>query len=741
MFSELAAIELDRERARCLGVAPGALRLRRASARSSTHLLLEYRHEDGALIAGQWRSDGDYLERVARATGCGDGRSPVAVMRTGSEFVMLQGGGFDRRLLGLRDLVELPGATLISHRPERRAVLRVEDGDGIRYVKVVRGSRLGRIVRRHELVQGIGERAFDVAELLSVDENTGVGEWRALVGRGLDLLAEDPRTFVRAWRRTGRALRSLHASPASKELDTHASQGEIALLEERLDICEALTPDAHAAIAPKVAQVLDRLQGGSAHRIIHRDFYEKQIIVGPKGQVGIIDLDTVANGEAALDVANALVHIELRVLQEELDGELANKAARAFLRGYQADQSTIARLGAYCDATRLRLACLYALRPAWPSVVGKLAERIGSPPAGVPGSVRREHSKPTRNGTVAVARVGSCPFVCVVGCPRSGTTMLERMLDAHPMIAMAHETHWITRYRKRSLGLSRRGEMTAELLDHLCEEARFARMGLDRADLDKLLERPISYESFVSHVYQLYRRGRGKALAGDKSTGGYIRDIGGLHAICPETQVVHLIRDGRDVCLSMLSWPKASKAAGALAMWQVNPVGTTALWWRWHVLLGARAGRELPSGLYHEVRYESLVGDPEGQCAELCSALGVPASQEMARFHVGRAGVEAGGSPNRSWMAPTAGLRDWRVQMPVRDAELFEALAGDALSELRYERGHAVISRSVADLADELRARWIGDGNEWPESSAREGELVGARSALGRGLQGDRTCS
>jgi hypothetical protein len=35
------------------------------------------------------------------------------------------------------------------------------------------------------------------------------------------------------------------------------------------------------------------------------------------------------------------------------------------------------------------------------------------------------------------------PYVFIVGCPRSGTTLLQRIVDAHPEIAVVFETHWI----------------------------------------------------------------------------------------------------------------------------------------------------------------------------------------------------------------------------------------------------------------------------------------------------------
>ena len=39
----------------------------------------------------------------------------------------------------------------------------------------------------------------------------------------------------------------------------------------------------------------------------------------------------------------------------------------------------------------------------------------------------------------------SNPYVFIVGCPRSGTTLLQRLVDAHPQIAIILESHWIPR--------------------------------------------------------------------------------------------------------------------------------------------------------------------------------------------------------------------------------------------------------------------------------------------------------
>ena len=72
-----------------------------------------------------------------------------------------------------------------------------------------------------------------------------------------------------------------------------------------------------------------------------------------------------------------LSHLELRAVQRRCSPADAAAAATAFLAGYQPEPDIQARLGIYQDATRLRLACLYALRPRWRHLTAQLVTRIG----------------------------------------------------------------------------------------------------------------------------------------------------------------------------------------------------------------------------------------------------------------------------------------------------------------------------------------------------------------------------
>ena len=56
------------------------------------------------------------------------------------------------------------------------------------------------------------------------------------------------------------------------------------------------------------------------------------------------------------------------------------------------------------------------------------------------------------------------PYVFIVGCARSGTTLLQRLVDAHPLIAITSQTNWVTRYFEMRPGLTPEGLVTPEMI-------------------------------------------------------------------------------------------------------------------------------------------------------------------------------------------------------------------------------------------------------------------------------------
>jgi hypothetical protein len=318
-----------------------------------------------------------------------------------------------------------------------------------------------------------------------------------------------------------------------------------------------------------------------------------------------------------------------------------------------------------------------------------------------------------QNGLLAGTRAEkepacTSPCVFIVGCARSGTTVLHRIVDAHPQIAITPEMHWITHYfRDKKKWLGSRGRVTPEhVAAMLANTKRFAQLGFSREEFEGLLPDgwPVPYPQFLGALFALYRKHSGKPLVGNK-TPAFVRRISMLHTVWPRAKFVHILRDGRDVCLSVLNWYHADRTAGRYSTWVEDPVVTTALWWERKVRLGRLGGQPLGPDLYYEIFYERLVHRPAEECAGLCAFLGVPYDERMLRFHEGRTKTKPGLDAKTAWLPITPGLRDWRTQMPAADVERFEAAVGDLLDELGYPRAFPHPSPEAAQHAARLRER------------------------------------
>ena len=299
------------------------------------------------------------------------------------------------------------------------------------------------------------------------------------------------------------------------------------------------------------------------------------------------------------------------------------------------------------------------------------------------------------------------PFVFIVGCARSGTTLLQRLVGAHPQIAITPEMHWITDYFREGKWLGPEGRVTADQVASMTTQKRFRQFEFTQEAFQGLLreDQLAPYAVFHNGLFALYGQNKGKKFVGNK-TPVYVKRIPRLHEIWPRAKFVHLIRDGRDVCLSVLNWNHAYRTAGRYSTWDEDPVTTTALWWKRKVLLGQQGGQTLNPDLYYEIKYEELVTHAEGQCEKLCEFLGVHYDSAMLRFHEGRTKSKPGLDAKRAWLPITPGLRDWRSQMTIFNVERFEAAAGDLLEELGYPRSFARCSAQVIEQSSRLRDKF-----------------------------------
>jgi hypothetical protein len=303
------------------------------------------------------------------------------------------------------------------------------------------------------------------------------------------------------------------------------------------------------------------------------------------------------------------------------------------------------------------------------------------------------------------------PCLFLVGCARSGTTLLERIVNAHPQVVLTPEIHWITRYLYEGPWLDLNRPLTSQHVQALiAHKKRFRQLECTAQEFTGLLDNGQATPAvrFLERLFDVYGHLKGKPLVGNK-TPALVRHLAALNGAWPEAKFVHLLRDGRDVCLSVLNWYHADRASGRYATYGADAVVTTALWWARKVLLGQQSGRRLGAELYYELRYEDLIANPAETCSKLCAFLGIAYDPNMLEFHVGRTKNDPQLDAKRAWRPITPGLRDWRTQLPAADCERFEAVTGDLLDLLGYPRAHPSPAPAAVDQARHIRHLFVQD--------------------------------
>ena len=287
---------------------------------------------------------------------------------------------------------------------------------------------------------------------------------------------------------------------------------------------------------------------------------------------------------------------------------------------------------------------------------------------------------------------GPPPAPFVVGATRSGTTLLRLMLDAHPEIAIPSETHFIPELISAR---EKHGASREQMLELLTSHRRWGDFTIEPGELAERWAQiePLSGPEAVRAFFHLYADKQDKhgARWGDK-TPGYVKSMREIQGYLPEARFIHLIRDGRDVALSVLK-----------QSWGPQSIEAAAEKWRSRVNRGRSQAPYL--GYYIEVKFEDLVLDTERELRRICEFIEVPFDENMLGYHLTaeqRLQEKARALPRVHGEAQSAEKRlashaktfeppnpemigTWRQRMSPADRAAYEALAGDLLAELGYD--------------------------------------------------------
>jgi Sulfotransferase family len=269
--------------------------------------------------------------------------------------------------------------------------------------------------------------------------------------------------------------------------------------------------------------------------------------------------------------------------------------------------------------------------------------------------------------------------VFVIGCHRSGTNLLyDTLLSAGGFAVYRGYLPVFKMLIPRFGSLAKLGNRR-KAAEAWVRSKGFHRSGLDARQLtSRVLDECRSGGDFIRIVMSEIARGQNVArwVVYDPDN---VLFIPAIKADIPEALFIHIIRDGRDVALSL------SKMGGFKPLpWNGEAKGLlpTAVYWEWMVRKGRQYGLHIPAD-YFEVHYEELVSDPRATFRKLAEFLDHDLDYDLIQnARLGRLR-----EPNSSFLETNDGrnpVNRWREKLSSREITSVEAMVGAYLEELGY---------------------------------------------------------
>lgn len=293
-----------------------------------------------------------------------------------------------------------------------------------------------------------------------------------------------------------------------------------------------------------------------------------------------------------------------------------------------------------------------------------------------------------------VERISKIPMFFIVGRPRTGSTLLRTLFDAHPNVVIPQEWPMILAlYRKfghiREWDEANLNAFFNALFQHLRIPYWEIRNWpeFNEAEMKEALmlcKGNHPFETLIRVVYSQYHSYFPKneiLIIGDKNP-VYSNQVGLLCKIFPEARFIHLTRDHRDNLVSMLDVDFEMPNAALLAYrWKYS--------WR-----KIRAAASAAPERFFTLRYEDLVADAPGRFSDLCRFLGIPYEASIFDFHKKKDEVRKIFSREiidryfKSLFNPIDSSRVgiYRNRLSRRQIRIADAVAGKAVEEAGYVR-------------------------------------------------------
>ena len=263
------------------------------------------------------------------------------------------------------------------------------------------------------------------------------------------------------------------------------------------------------------------------------------------------------------------------------------------------------------------------------------------------------------------------PFF-IVGCGRSGTTLLRSMLNSHPELSIPTESLFIIDYL-RSKRIQKTGNV--QVAGMLAREYEVKEWGLDIDPSD--LASCKSVPEIISKLHESYANKYNKKFWGQK-TPRFVRHASLLKNAFPGCSFIHVIRDPRAVASSMiLSNVHRSNSYFACKRWTKD------------VTAGLQIEQDYPACSIR-ITYEELIVNPQKTLSSICSFLGVEFHNTLLHFqeslHRDYGQFYKQVHNKLSKPVDRSSIDAWRDKLSLKDIMIVESLCGAYMKRLGYKQ-------------------------------------------------------
>ena len=294
----------------------------------------------------------------------------------------------------------------------------------------------------------------------------------------------------------------------------------------------------------------------------------------------------------------------------------------------------------------------------------------------------------------------------MIGAERSGTTLVMAMLGCHPRVAVPEVVWYYSRFRPYiyTYGDLSKDENFRTLAEEMIFGLKTPFWGLKinpRTIVDEIISevKERSFAGIYCAMHERYAREMGNKPRWGEKTPYNLFFIKEILEDFPNAQFIFITRDGRDASSDYLqSAFGPTNIFCAASIWKMGQNAVSP--WR----------EKLGSSQWIDVKYESLVKNPEKVLKDVCDFLGETYSASMLEFH--KTGIAAARGKTRDHKPlghPTSDkyIGIYKELLSIREQRILASVAGKEMMDAGYEVdvNPIEISREEEDLFWELDGR------------------------------------